>query len=111
MFFKKREVNPYSVTDKAVFRNVDKTLTLYVRDDASVLVTNLKKANERCSKLTDASSEGEKLDAARQLAAAIFGYKEAEQLLEFYPEPVTVITACGIYFTTLAPKIAKAQKK
>lgn len=110
MLFRK-EVNPYSVTDKAVFRNGDKTLTMYVRADAFTLIANLRKANERCAKLTDESSDGEKLDAARQLAAAIFGITQAEALLEFYPEPVTVITACGIYFATLAPKIAKAQKK
>ena len=29
----KKEINPYSVSDKATFRNVDKTRTLYVRSD------------------------------------------------------------------------------
>lgn len=111
MFFKRREINPYTVSDKAVFRNVDQTLTLYVRQDAFTLVTNMKKANEACARLTDESSDKEKHDAARLLAVALFGQKHADELMDFYPEPITVIAACSIYITTLAPKIAKAQKK
>ena len=44
MFFRK-EINPYPVSDKVTFRNVDKTLKLTVRADASSLVIGLKKAN------------------------------------------------------------------
>ena len=111
MIFRKREVNPYPISDKAVFRNVDKTLTLFVRADPFTLVSNLRKANERCAKLTDESPDGEKLDAARALAAAIFGFAQADQLVEFYEDPLTVISACGRYFIFLKPKIEKAQKK
>ena len=107
--FRKREINPYSVSDKAVFRNVDETLTLYVRADAAALVVNLKKAQDYLSTLTDESTEDEKLKGARMMAQALFGNEQAEELLEFYRDPLTVITACGIYFVTLAPKIAKAQ--
>lgn len=111
MLFRKREVNPYPISDKAVFRNVDKTLTLFVRADPFTLVSNLRKANEICAKLTDESQYGEKLDAARSLAAAIFGFAQADQLVEFYEDPLTVINACGRYFKFLKPKIEKAQKK
>lgn len=111
MFFKKREVNPYPISDKAIFRNVDKTLTLFVRANPFTLVSNLRKANELCGKLTDESPDGEKLVAARALAAAIFGYAQADQLVEFYEDPLTVINACGQYFDILKPKIEKAQKK
>ena len=43
----RREINPYSVSDKAVFRNVDKTLALYVRSDAASLVNRLKLAQDK----------------------------------------------------------------
>ena len=111
MLFKRREVNPYSVTDKAVFRNVDKTLALYVRADASALVIGLKKAQDYLATLNDESDEDEKRTGARRMASAIFGDEQAQKLLDFYPDPLTVITACGIYIGTLAPKIVKAQKR
>lgn len=109
--FRKREINPYSVSDKAVFRNVDRTLTLYVRADAAALMVNLKKAQNYIAALTDESTDEEKRNGARMMAAALFGNEQAERLLEFYPEPLTVLVACTAYFVTLAPKITKAQKK
>ena len=111
IFFKKREINPYTVSDKAVFRNVDKTLTLYVRADASALVLNLKKAQDYVSSLIYESADAEKRNGARMMAAAMFGNEQADKLMAFYDDPVTVLTACGIYFVSLAPKITKAQKR
>ena len=69
----RRGINPYSVSDKATFVNVDKKLTLYVRADAGMLVNNLRKANEKLVKITDESSECEKVNAARFFARAVFG--------------------------------------
>ena len=110
MLFRK-EINPYSVTDKAIFRNGDKTLTLYVKADAMNLVLNLKKAQDKLSPITDESTDEEKTEAARMFARSIFG-KDGDKLLEFYKEPLTVITVCGMYFKDqLSAKITKAQKR
>lgn len=111
MFFKK-EINPYTVSDKAVFRNVDKTLVLYVRSDATSLIVNLKQAQEKLKDLTDSSDECQRMNAARIFAKAVFGEKQADQLCDFYDEPMAVVAVVGIYFDRqLKKKITKAQKK
>lgn len=108
----KKEINPFSVSDKAIFRNVDKTLVLYVRSDASSIVVNLRKAQEKLKEMTDDSDECEKVNTARFFARAIFGEKQGDQLVDFYGDPLTVISACGIYFDKqLKHVITKAQKK
>ena len=108
----KKEINPYSVSDKAIFRNVDKTLVLYVRSDAASLVVNLKQAQEKLKGMTDDSDECERMNAARFFARSIFGEEQGDQLVDFYNDPMTIITAVGIYFERqLKKKITKAQKK
>ena len=108
----KKEINPYSVSDKVTFRNVDKTLTLYVRGDAASLVVGLRQAQERLKELTDRSDECERVNAARMFARSVFGEEQGDQLFDFYNEPLAVITAVGMYFEKqLAKKITKAQKK
>ena len=108
----KKEINPYSVSDKVTFRNVDETLTLYVRADAATLVVGLKQAQERLKAMTDDSEECEKVNAARFFAKSVFGDTQADQLIDFYKEPLAVITAVGLYFDRqLKKKITKAQKK
>ena len=110
--FKPKEINPYNVSDKATFRNVDKLLTLYVRSDAASLVLGLKNAQERLKAMTDDTDECEKINCARFFAASIFGEDQANQLVDFYNEPLAIITAVGMYFEKqLAKKITKAQKK
>ena len=114
-FFRKifgREINPYSVTDKVTFRNVDKTLTLTVRADASSLVLGLKRANDKLSGMTDEMPDQEKAEAARLFASTIFGDEQGDSLCRFYVDPLAVINACGLYFRErLGKKITKAQKK
>ena len=111
MLFKK-EINPYTVSDKAVFRNVDKTLTLYVRSDAPSLVVNLKQAQDKLKELTDESDECQRMNAARFFAKAIFGEEQADKLVDFYNEPLAVVAVVGMYFDRqLKKKITKAQKK
>ena len=108
----KREINPFQVSDKVTFRNVDKTITLYVRSSAASLVVNLKKAQDRLKGLTDETPEEERIEAARYFAQAVFGEKQADQLVEFYGEPLAVLSAVGMYFDKqLRQKITKAQKK
>ncbi len=110
MFFKK-EINPYPVSDKVTFRNIDKTITLTVRGEASSFVSGLKIAQVKISELNDESSECEQINAARYFAKVIFGEEQANQLVDFYNDPLTVITACGMYFQDrLSKKITKAQK-
>lgn len=111
MFFR-HEINPFPVSDKVTFRNVDKTLTLTVRTDASTIVLGLKRANERLSALTDESPDEEKAAAARMFAGVLFGDAQADSLCRFYEDPLAVVTACGMYFRErLSKKITKAQKR
>lgn len=111
MFFRK-DITPYSVEDKVTFRNVDKTLTLYVRGDAASFVVGLKKAQEKLTEITDDSDECERVNTARFFARTLFGDEQGDQLVDFYNEPLAVITVCGMYFKDrLAKKITKAQKK
>ena len=111
MLFKK-EINPYTVSDKAVFRNVDKTLTLYVRSDATSLIVNLKQAQEKLKELTDESDECQRINAARFFARAVFGEEQADKLVDFYGEPLAVVAVVGMYFDRqLKKKITKAQKR
>ena len=111
MLFKKA-INPYTVSDKAVFRNVDKTLILYVRSDAASLVVNLKQAQQKLVELNDESDECQRMNAARFFAKAIFGEEQADKLCDFYNEPLAVVTVVGMYFDKqLKKKITKAQKK
>ena len=108
----KKEINPYSVSDKVTFRNVDRTLTLYVRDDAAALVSRLTRAQDRLSQITTEDSECERVNAARFFAQSIFGEEQGDRLVDFYGEPLAVINVCGIYFKQrLGKKITKAQKK
>ena len=108
----KKEINPYSVSDKAVFRNVDKTITLFVRTDATSLVVRLKQAQEKLKEITDESDECERMNAARFFARSVFGEEDGDRLVDFYNEPMTIISAVGIYFDKqLKQKITKAQKK
>ena len=108
----KKEINPYSVSDKATFRNVDKTLTLYVRSDAPSLVVGMKKAHDQLKELTVHSDECQRVNAARFFARSIFGEEQGDRLVDFYGDPLAVITVLGIYFDKqLKKKITKAQKK
>ena len=111
MFFKK-EINPYSVSDKVTFRNVDKSLTLFVRDNATNLIVNLKKANDKLSELTDDSDECQRVNASRMFAKAVFGEEQANELVDFYNDPLAVVSAVGQYFDMRLKKlITKAQKR
>lgn len=111
MLFRK-EISPYTVEDKIVFRNVDKTLPLIVRGDAASFVVGLKKAQDKLKEITDESDECERVNCARFFARTIFGEEQGDKLFDFYNEPLAVITVCGMYFKDrLAKKITKAQKK
>lgn len=108
----KHEINPYTVSDKVVFRNVDKTLTLYVRSNATSLVVGLKQAQEKLKELNDESDECQRMNAARFFAKSIFGEEQANQLVDFYGEPLAVVAVVGMYFDKqLKKKITKAQKR
>ena len=110
--FHKNEISPYGVEDKVTFRNVDKTLTLYVRGDAASFVVGLKKAQDKLAEITSESDESERENCARFFARTLFGDEQGDKLVEFYGEPLAVITVCGMYFKErLSKKITKAQKK
>lgn len=107
-----KTINPFPISDKIAFRNIDKTITMTVRADAATLVIGMKRVSDRLSSIRDDSPDSEKMDAARLFADTIFGKEQGEQLMEFYGDPLSVITACGMYFKErLSRKIVKAQKK
>jgi hypothetical protein len=106
------EVNPFPVHDIVTFRNGEGALRLEVKADASVLVSNLSKAQKRLSAIGDDTEEEEQKSVAKFFAAVIFGDDQAERLMDFYGEPLTVITVCGKYFQDRLGKIiTKAQKR
>ena len=110
--FKSKTISPYGVEDKATFRNIDKTLTLYVRSNPASLIVNLKQAQEKLKELNDESDECQRMNAARFFAKAIFGEEQANMLCDFYDEPLAVVSVVGMYFDQqLKKKITKAQKK
>ena len=107
-----KEISPYSVEDKATFRNVDKTLTLYVKGDAASFVSGLRKAQDKLKEISNESDECEQVNCARFFARTLFGEDQGDKLMDFYNDPLAVITVCGMYFRKrLAKKITKAQKK
>ena len=94
------------------FRNVDKTLTLYVRSDATSLVAKIVEAEKKMKGITVKSDECERVNVARYFAQAIFGEDQGNQLFDFYNEPLAVMAVCGEYFQKrLGKMITKAQKK
>ena len=106
------EVDPFPVQDRVTFRNGDAKLVLEVKADASVMVTNLGKAQKRLAAVTEETDEEEQKSVAKFFASAMFGEEQAEKLMEFYKEPLTVITVCGKYFSErLGKVITKAQKR
>lgn len=108
----RREISPYAIEDKATFRNVDKTLTLYVRSNATSLVTGLKLAQEKLKALSDDSDECQRMNAARFFAKSIFGEEQADKLVDFYNDPLAIVSVVGMYFEKrLKKKIMKAQKR
>ena len=106
------EINPFPVSDKVTFRNVDKTITLTVRADGTGLVTGLKRVYDHLSNVTEETPDAERKEAARLFADTIFGEDQGKRLMTFYGgDSLAVITACGMYFRgRLGKKITKAQK-
>ena len=107
-----KKFNPYAVTDKVTFQNVDKELTLYIRSDAATLVLGLKNVQDRLTAIRDDSPEEDRKAAALLFADTLFGYDQGAKLVDFYGDPLAVITVCGMYFKDrLAKIITKAQKR
>ena len=107
-----KEINPFQVADKITFRNVDKTLTLYVRSSASALVSGLQNVQTLLKSIDENSTEFDRINAARLFARCVFGEEQGDALVDFYNEPLAIITVLGQYFEKrLAKKITKAQKK
>ena len=108
----KKEINPFPVSDKVTFRNVDKIITLTVRADANGLVAGLKRVYDKLNGMTEETPENERKEAARFFADTLFGEEQGKRLFIFYNgDALAIITACGMYFRgRLSKKITKAQK-
>lgn len=110
MFFR-NEIDPYTVSDKVKFRNCGKKLVMHLRSDAPTMMINLRQAEAKLSSVSGKSSPEEITEAARFFAVSVFG-DEGEKLMDFYGEPLAVISAVRIYFDKrLKYKITKAQEK
>lgn len=113
MFFKKKEFTPYPVSDKVVFRNGERVVKLTVKSDGGAIILNLKKAYAKIQNLTENSTEADRLDAAKTLAAALFGHEQAQQIADLYDsDNIAIMNVCGDYFKTRLSKIiSKVQIK
>jgi hypothetical protein len=111
--FNRHEINPFNITDKVTFRNIDRTVNLTVRADAMALVRGLTQVNATLSGMTSDTPEEEQRSIAHAYAAVIFGAAQADALVDLYDrDPVHIIQACNMYFTSrLAPKLTKIQKR
>ena len=108
----RKEINPYTVSDKVTFRNVDKSITLFVRTSAGSIVTGINQTQEKLKELKNDSDECQRINAARLFAKTVFGEEQADRLIDFYNDPMVVIVAVGMYFDKRLKKlITKAQKK
>jgi hypothetical protein len=111
--FKPFTIKLRRVHDKVAITNGETTLTLTVDATPEKLVSGLLAARRKMQALGPESTTEEMLDAARDVAAAIFGAEQARKLLEYYhDDPGCVVTVCAKYFTDrLRDKITRAQKK
>ena len=101
-----------TVHDKVAFRAGDRKITLRVDREGREIVMALQHAQEVMHQLTEESTEEEIAMCARVYAEAIFGAEQADQLMELYNNPVSVVNVCGQYFTRyLSKKITKSQVK
>jgi hypothetical protein len=101
------------VHDKVRITESGEKITLAVDGDAARMVRALTGAQKSLNAVKGESTDEDRISAAKQFAAAIFGADQAEKLVQFYHgDAVCVIEACGRYFSSgLAKKITKAQKK
>lgn len=115
MFFR-RELTLHRVRDHITIREGNDTISLTVDSDPNMLIRGVRTAQKTLQRLQDEDLDDLKKIAAEQLSTAIFGDKQAKQLLDFYNGNYEcVITICGMYFgdhkNGLGKKITKAQKK
>lgn len=104
------------VRDKITVKEGNEVLSLYVDCDAATIIIKLQKANKALLDIKPEADRETRIRAARELAVAMFGEEQAEQLFEFYHNDENcVVTICGMYFSDpvngLNKKITKAQKK
>ena len=101
------------VRDQIAVKEGEQEIILTVDSDANTLVRRLKKSKETMDAVNEQTTEEQKLEAARELASAIFGDEQAEALILFYSENAgNVAEVCARYFEDrLCEMITKAQIK
>lgn len=113
--FKKRKYNLTlnRVHDSVTIKEGTDTLDLQVESDPDRIIAGLSAANKALRAINDNSTDEETRNAARMLAACIFGEEQADKLLAFYhDDPGCVIRACSMYFSKrLSHLITDAQKR
>ena len=99
-----------TVHDKVCFRAGDRKLVLRIDRDGREIIIALQNARKVLQEITEDSGEEEMRRGAMAYAEAIFGREQAEQLMELYGNPVSVVNVCGQYFMRyLNKKITKSQ--
>lgn len=107
------EISIHRVHDRVVIREGDDALHLTVESDPMRMVAALTNAQARLSAWGKDTEEEKKKEDVRIFAEAIFGEKQAAELMEFYHgDAGCVLNVCSSYFSDrLAGKVTDAQKK
>ena len=111
-----KEISLNRVRDSITIREGNETLTLRVDSDAKVIISRLNKAQKELKSMDEQTTDEERRKAAHELAEAMFGAKQSEELFDFYNQDTSCVVAiCGLYFGDpkhgLGKKITKAQIK
>ncbi len=111
--FKPFTIKLRRVHDRVNITNGETTLTLTVDATPEKLVSGLLQARQKMQALGPESTTEEMLDAARGVAAAIFGDEQAEKLMDYYPQDtaMSVFDVCERYFSGRLNKLIEREQK
>ena len=111
--FKPFTIKLRRVHDKVAITNGETTLTLTVDATPEKLVSGLLQARQKMQALGPESTTEEMLDAARDVAAAIFGDEQAQKLMDYYPQDtaMSVFDVCERYFSGRLNKLIEREQK
>ena len=113
MFGRRYTLSLNRVHDSIRVKEGNDTLDLTVDADPMRMVAALNKAQKILKGVNDNSNEEDIKSAALMFASAIFGDRQAYQIMEFYHDDAgCVINLCGRYFADrLSGIITKVQKR
>ena len=110
------EISLNRVRDTVTIREGDERIVLRVDSDARSIINRLNRAQKILSAMDENTTDDERIQAAHDLAEAMFGAEQTKELFAFYNyDAACVVAICGKYFGDpehgLGKKITKVQKK